>query len=415
MRDLATAVAAAPAPTATGWVKCAAGVASPCPQASDADGRACGTGTADYDEYQALISLPIFQQGTAPYKDTGGAIAAAPVRTEQVCAALSVPTGTAPALGYPLAIYAHGTGGSYRSHLTDAVAGELARATTKYAVLGIDQVEHGPRRGTSTDSPNNLFFNFVNPDAARGNPLQGAADQLSLLRLARTLGTVAVGAGSFKIDGLNVVFYGHSQGSTEGSLMLPYSTFPGAVLSGNGASLVHALVSKTNPVNIAGALPIVLQDVDSKGQLNMGVSHPVLTIFQTWLDPSDPINTAPLVLVRPDTGQTQKDVFETFGLDDTYAPPLTLAAYTYAAGLDLVSPPPGVNPTGDNVLALTAAASVTGNYKDVAMVNSFTGAVRQYQAPAGTDGHFVATTVPEAKADVVKFLTTTATGVPTVP
>jgi len=43
-------------------------------------------------------------------------------------------------------------------------------------VLGIDQVAHGPRRGSSTASPDDLFFNFTNPAAARGNALQGAAD-----------------------------------------------------------------------------------------------------------------------------------------------------------------------------------------------------------------------------------------------
>lgn len=414
MRDLATAVAAANAPAATDWVKCDDGVDSPCPQA---DGnRACGGGAADYDEYQALIELPIFQKGTAPYLESGGALDTAPVRTEKVCAALSVPKGTAPADGYPLVVYAHGTGGSFRSHLSDSVAGELARATPKFAVLGIDQVEHGPRRGASMEAPDNLFFNFVNPDAARGNPLQGAADQLALLRLAKNLGAVTVGSDSFEIDGTQIVFYGHSQGSTHGSLMLPYSEFPGAVFSGNGGSLVHALLNKTNPVNIAGALPIVLQDMTADGRLAIGVSHPVLTLLQQWIDPADPLNLAPLVLVRPDTGQTHKNVFQTFGLNDTYSPPATLAAYTYAAGLDLVAPPSGVNPQGDNALGLTASSSVSGNYSSTSPAADFTGAVRQYAPPSGRDGHFVATDVQAAKEDVVHFLEQlTESGAPTVP
>ncbi len=415
MRDLAAAVAAAPAPTASGWVKCAEGVESPCGQASADEGRACGTGTADFDEYQALVSLPVFQKGEAPYLTSGGGIDDAPVRTEEVCASLSVPKGAAPGGGYPLVIYAHGTGGSFRSHLSGNVAGELASATPKFAVLGIDQVEHGPRRGASTEDPDNLFFNFVNPDAARGNPMQGAADQLALLRLAKSLGTVTVGADSFTISSSTIVFYGHSQGSTHGSLMLPYSDFPGAVLSGNGGSLVNALVAKTNPVNIAGALPIVLQDVNSQGELAMGVSHPALTLLQQWIDPADPLTFAPLNLVRPDTGRTPKDTFETFGLDDTYSPPLTLAAYTYAAGLDLVTPPSGVNPTGDNKLSLTASSPVAGNYTTTSPAGTFTGAVRQYAPPAGTDGHFVATDVEQARADIVKFITTTASGTPSLP
>src|SRR5258708_8024153 len=100
--------------------------------------------------------------------------------------ALTVPKGVMPAGGWPLVVYAHGTGGSFRSHVTEGVAKRLASVDdgaggkVNIAVLGIDQVETGPRRGASTDSPDNLFYNFANPGAARGNTLQGAADQLSL-------------------------------------------------------------------------------------------------------------------------------------------------------------------------------------------------------------------------------------------
>ena len=40
-------------------------------------------------------------------------------------------------------VFAHGTGGSYRSHVREEVAGVLATSAPKFAVLGIDQVEHG--------------------------------------------------------------------------------------------------------------------------------------------------------------------------------------------------------------------------------------------------------------------------------
>ena len=98
-----------------------------------------------------------------------------------------------PAGGWPLVVYAHGTGGSFRSHVPEGVAANLAGATsirgvtTPMAVLGIDQVETGTRRGASTESPDNLFYNFANPAAARGNPIRAAADQASLLRLAKSL------------------------------------------------------------------------------------------------------------------------------------------------------------------------------------------------------------------------------------
>src|SRR5690606_10937535 len=156
-------------------------------------------------------------------------------------------------------------------HIRPEVAGALATATPQFAVLGIDQVQHGPRRGDSTESPEVLFFNFINPDAARGNPLQGAADQLSLYRFAAALDLTAQESGgeAIRIDATRILFFGHSQGSTHGSLMLPLSQYAGAVLCGNGGSLVHALLTKTNPVNLAGALPLVLQDPTPQGTLAM--------------------------------------------------------------------------------------------------------------------------------------------------
>jgi hypothetical protein len=61
------------------------------------------------------------------------------------------------------------------------------------------------------------------------------------------------GAGEINVDPAKIFLFGHSQGATHGSIALPFSDFPGAVLSGNGGGLVEALMNKTNPVNIASA------------------------------------------------------------------------------------------------------------------------------------------------------------------
>ncbi len=413
MRALASAVATEDAPTASDWVKCSASAESPCPQAEGV--RSCGEGTADYDEYHALVSLPVFQQGEAPYLTSGGAIAASAVRTEDVCLSLTVPKDTMPGQGWPLVIYAHGTGGSFRSHVRDEVAGVLARATPKFAVLGIDQVQHGPRRGDSTEDPDDLFFNFLNPDAARGNPLQGAADQLALHRFASAL-DVTVGADEVRVDPTRIVFFGHSQGSTHGSLMLPVSGFPGAVLSGNGGGLIDSLLGKTNPVNIAGAIPFAIQDVDPfSGQLAMGSSHPVLTLLQHWVDPADPINLAPVTTIRPEAGGP-KHVLQTFGLGDTYSPPKTLMNYAFAAELDLAAHPAGVDPMGDDLIPGMTPASGPLSLNAGDGQTSVTGVVRQYAPPTDRDGHFVVFEVPEANQDAVNFLEALATGTaPVVP
>jgi hypothetical protein len=417
MQALGATLAAQPVPASKSWVKCGGSAVSPCPQASG--DRACGSGTPEYDEYHALVTLPIFQQGDAPYADTGGGIVTdQPVRQEDVCLALTVPKGSSmPAAGWPLVVYAHGTGGSFRSHVRPEIAGVLSSAITPsgsvgFAVLGIDQVEHGPRRGPSNASPNDLFFNFKNPDAARGNPIQGAIDQIMVARFAAQLKLTAAesGGAAIQIDPAAVVFYGHSQGATHGSLALPYTeAYKAAVLSGNGASLIHALIGKTKPVNVKAALPIVLADVDAfDGGLPGGDMHPVLSLLQQWIDPADPINYARAIGRVPESGHGPKHVFQSYGLGDSYSPPLTLATFAIAAGLDeAVADASAAKP--DDIPNLTPKpVPLAGNAK-VGSANVTLG-VRQYGPPAGKDGHFVALDVAAANSDVARFLGMAASG-----
>lgn len=409
MRELASTVAAADAPVVHDWVRCDRDAESPCP---DAEGsRACGSGTSSYDEYHALVDLPIFQEGVAPYLTEGGNIdTSGPVRTEPVCLSLTVPVGIPPENGWPLVVYAHGTGGSFRSHVNDEVAGTLAQVTdahpVPFAVLGIDQVEHGPRRGESNDSPDNLFFNFLNPDAARGNPLQGAADQLSLYALAQSL-TIpgeATGGDPISINGNRVAFFGHSQGATHGSLMLPYSAFPGAVLSGNGAGLRYSLLTKTQPVNIAGAVRLVLWDSGADGTLKMGEWHPALGLLQQWIDAADPYNFAEMAAIRPEPGKSPRHLFQTYGLDDRYSPPLTLFAYALAARLQNAPLPAGVELDEDNRHGSLTPATTPLNGNRTIQGDDYTLALRQYEPANDSDGHFVAFDVGVANRDVAEFL-----------
>ncbi|MGZ3448637.1 MAG: alpha/beta hydrolase family protein [Polyangiales bacterium] len=408
---LRASVRAATAPAAGDWVKCGSGTPSPCPQADAKDNRACGADNPDFDEYHSLIDMPVFQQGTAPYltsKDggaiDGSAATIASVRTEKVCAALTVPKGTAPASGWPVAIYAHGTGGSFRSHAADGSAKTLSKidlgggTTAGFAVLGIDQVQHGTRRGGSTMSPNDLFFNFANPAAARYNAQQGAADQHTLVRLAETLGT----AGGVKLDGTKIVYWGHSQGATEGALFLANDTsVKGAVLSGEGASLIDALTSKTKPVDIKDSLWIALSE-SSPGSADLW--HPVLSLLQSWADPADPLNYASMS-VRV---AGPHHVFQPFGVkEDNYTPWSTQMAFTLAGGLAFVGPALDAH-------GFMSVASAEGNV--TVGTAKVTAAMRQYTAASGRDGHFVAFDVDQAKTDLSKFLARAARGeVPKIP
>jgi hypothetical protein len=408
MAELADLVGAQPAPTASEWTLCGEEATSPCPQHAAEHARACGTGNAAFDEYHALVALPVFQEGEAPYLTSGGGIVVdAPQRSEQVCLALTVPTGEMPGAGWPLVVFAHGTGGSFRSHVRDEVAGVLAEASIPgadgvgFAVLGIDQVQHGPRRGSSEVSPDQLFFNFGNPAAARGNALQGAADQLGLARFAAEL-DVTVESTNIRVDPDRVYFFGHSQGATHGSLALPYSTTYGAsVLSGNGAGLAESLVSKQSPVNIPALLPVLLADP------NLGTDqarlHPVLGLLQQWMDVADPLSFAQQVSNVPDDPPLVRSVFATYGLGDTYSPPRTLAGFVLAGQLALVDNS-GVD-QDDPVSELTPVeAPLAGNS------NGATVGFRQYEPAEDSDGHFVVFDVARANEDMVRFFATAAGG-----
>ena len=402
MESLAEAVADLDPPTASDWVQCDDGVESPCP---DHEGeRACAAGTADYDEYHALVSLPIFQEGTPPYltpADGGAIVVDTDPPRQDVCLSLTVPTGTPPAAGWPLVVTAHGTGGSFRSHVTPSLAGALSSGSVRFAVLGIDQVVHGPRRGASTESPDNLFFNFLNPAAARGNPLQGAADQLSLMRFAATID--GTGDMPTTIDPTKLFFFGHSQGATHGSLMLPYSDdYRAAVLSGNGGGLRHALLDKTSPVNVKALLPILLQDssINVVADRDAGDWSVPISLFQQWIDPADPLNFA-RYLASPPPGRVMKSTFQTYGLLDTFSPPRTLDNFSIAAGFLQVEPAFGAN------LGLArAAAPAAGNLA----TGTITHGMRQYRPADGEDGHFVVFDVPQANEDMVRFLSMAASG-----
>jgi len=418
---LAAAVAAATAPTATQWVNCDTGGTSPCPQATG--DRACpSTPDPAFTELHAMVSLPIFQQGTEPYSNPpdgdlmlGSDGTPQLQRTEQVCMCLTVPKGAPmPAGGWPLVVYAHGTGGYFRSHAQagtpPSVGHRLASVDdgnggqVQMAVLGIDQVETGPRRGASTDSPDNLFYNFANPGAARGNTLQGAADQLSLFEFASALDLSAANSPTMsEIKFGSIVFWGHSQGASEGGVALPYATgVLGAVLSGEGASLIDALLTKQNPVDVAADVPVVLEDPG-----NVSINHPVLSLLQNDLDLVDPLNHANALVVNPIATANQKHIFQPYGQLDTYAPPATQQIFAIAAQLGEAAPQSGVT---DDVFGNLTPMPVPVGGNQMIMGTPITAILRQYVSDGTYDPHFVAFDNMQAETDVDHFLADAVSG-----
>jgi hypothetical protein len=418
----------APPPAAKGWVKCDTGVASPC---ADATGeRACGAADPDFDELHALVTLPIYQDGTAPYltPDDGGGLklddtgTPGVVRTEDVCLSLTVPKGAPPAGGWPTVVFAHATGGHFRSHVVSGLAKDFAAGVdngagqvVKAAVLGFDQVGHGPRRGKSTASPQDLVWNFGNPAAALGNLEQGAADLMSVLRFAPSVTFDQAGSPTGAAFSLApaVALWGHSQGAVEGAAALPYGTFAGAVLSGERGSIMDILLTTKTPRNYAAGLPIAISDAESDGTLRGDLANPVLSLLQAYLDGSDALSYARLAAKAPPSGVTAHHLFQPYGLGDTTSAPAAQKAYAIGARLGLAAHDASVKTPDDVDMLSEIPVPASGNLMSGG--KPFTALLREYAADDGKDPHFVALEQASARADAERFLAgLLAGGVPVV-
>ena len=421
---LRTTVRAEPAPVASGFVKCETGVTSPCDDglSGAAHTRGCiGPFSSAYDELQGQITVPIMQQGVRPYTTLGqGAIKldskGHPIAngTEKVCVSLTVPHGISePAGGWPVVLYAHGTGGFYRSGILEGLASAVTNVvlggskTAAFAFLGYDGVMTGPRQGGAGDQdPDTLFFNFANPVAARDNVLQGAAD---LFALVRALGTVSLpklpeAADTTHFDATKVYFLGHSQGSIVGIPAAAYEPgLAGMVFSGAGGDLRESLLTKQNPVDIADLTPYVLEDTQ------VDVTHPALNMFQAFIERADPVNYGALLLSNLPTGIVARPLVQTYGLGDTYAPLLGLQAIASSIGLQPVAPVPGSMPWPSST---GLALPLSGNFDTSS--GMVTAALLEADPKGAYDGHFVLFDDPALQKRVMQFLGTAATGTATV-
>lgn len=359
-----------------------------------------------YVSYDGLFDAPNFQSGDVPYSRDGGEIILDSVnglpkvqRLEPLRVSFTVPIGTMPEAGWPIAIYAHGTGGSYHSFQNDGTAGRLAQQGI--AVISIDQVLHGPRN--PGESPEISFFNFQNPLAARDNTLQGAVDNFSVVRLIEGFEHVDDELDlAIRFDPSKMYFFGHSQGGLTGPPFVAYEPLiDGTVLSGAGGLIYLSMLHKTEPLDITIVVAAIIRDEP------LDEFNPTLALVQTWIERSDPVNYGPLLARSPPLGpdgipMAPKHVFQSEGLIDDYTPPPSIEALATSIGGNPVAPVlqeiPGLTLRGREVLD----APVTGNIDGTTVV------LLQYQETSGSDGHFVVFDVPAAEIQSAEFLGTLA-------
>lgn len=393
-----------------------------------ADRWSLGTSTQAFEEYRGQYGpSPNYQAGVIPFSQAsdGGEFVfkdGLPVlqSTFDPRFSLTVPSRgrcPMPTAGYPVVLYAHGTGGDYRSYVRDGTAQALAEHCL--AAMGVDQIFHGTRPGApasgSEADESLLFFNFQNPAAARTNGRQSAIDEVQRARLFREThlvvpAQVSITKTEIRFDPAKILFFGHSQGGLNGPLFTAIDdTARGAVFSGSGAELAITLISKTSPPpSVADLVSSLLLGLGGDDALEVDPFHPAIALLQSIADVVDPLHYARLQTIEPRPSFAPKSVYMTEGINpdgtgDSYAPPHGIEAHALAMGLPLQLPNqhPIVEAAWGGPPAVTVPTTgLQGNLGG----GRASGVLSQWAVPPGTDGHFVVFRVPQAREQAARFL-----------
>ena len=386
---------------------------------------------AGYDVYEGKYGpSPNYQEGTPPYSMTGGSFVftgGKPVVqntfSQDFC--LVVPSAQPcpmPAGGYPIVLYAHGTGGYFEDIVVEGNSFGSLLAQHCMASIGINQIFAGNRPGSPGLSDPNysgdedlLFFNVNNLLAVRTNGRQGAVDFEQLARLftgshMAVPASVSKTMSSISFDGTKVIFLGHSEGGLDGPLFLAGDKQTlGGVLSGSGAMTTVPLLYKTSPASssLAGAVRILLGLAAPANATELNLFHPALNLVQAIGDASDPLNYAGYLFQHPRPGFPPKSILQTEGVNpngmgDTYAPPLGIELNAVAMGLPRETPgihPIAQAPWGGLGDVTVPSGGLSGNLAG----GKASGVLGQFVPALNDDGHFVAFDVPAAHAQVGQF------------
>jgi pimeloyl-ACP methyl ester carboxylesterase len=319
----------------------------------------------DYLFFEGAYLAPNFQTGEPPYETEGEIVFDGKDNPkiqwmEKITFALTVPKGkTMPASGWPVVMYSHGTGGSYKGFTTSTAERFTDRGI---AVIGIDQPLHGKRYNGPPIDVEFYSFNFTNPYGARSLFRQAGLDFITLTKLLEKMTFTSSGQ-KVRFDKDRIGYFGHSQGGLTGALFLAVAPhLRAAVLSGAGGGLSDTILlrkeldSGTN-FDIKAALEGVLELAYDD---ELDLFHPVLTLVQTLVDATDPINYSPFYL-NDRFVDNPVNVLITEGVDDPYTPAVTTEALAIAGGIPPIAPVAHPHP-GFDLLELGAVAlPVQGN------------------------------------------------------
>ena len=384
---------------------------------------------ASYVMLTARVSLPRIQLGNPPFAEASeGRIAwgddGNPViqRYQDMRVVLAVPKSPQPAEGYPLTVYAHGSGGEWmqvinrgpeeeRDDAPDATPGTgpaewLARRGV--ASLGFDFPLHGDRHNPS-DTTGLMLYNLTgNPGGTIAN-FNAAAMELTLLSrllLAAQIpsdqldGADLGGATTARFNPQRLTGMGQSMGSTIGvSWAAIDPRLKAIVLSGSGGSMAEIATDAVEPFDVQGVLQAFLQPGRPIER-----NHPLLHAMQNVWDMVDPVTKANRLIAEPFDSIPAKHVLMPAGIIDGYFSPRAEAALAVNLKMPLVGPE--VEPFIPASLRLSGQEATT--YPVKGNINGKTGAVIQY-ASENIKGHYVLFNQDAARFQYTCFLASVGT------
>jgi pimeloyl-ACP methyl ester carboxylesterase len=334
-----------------------------------------------YRLYEGWATVPVWQHGDRPYGEVGGGFRFGADGSPEVAFwertrfALSIPDEDPPEGGWPVVLYAHGTGGSYRSFCGGSPDDEaVVLGREGLAVFGISQPLHGDRK---TDDTNEELhsFNYLNPEASRANFRQGALDQVYLARLLAEADNVfwADDGTEIRLDADRVAYFGHSQGGLVGAIAAPYLSDDVVAVgfSGAGGGLAMTIMQRKDPLDFAAVIEALLEFDEDE---HLSTFHPAIGLIQMLVEATDPLNYAPWWFAEePGWSASPVPVLLTEGLVDAYTPADTTEALAVAGRVPIVgaaahepdamklrSLEPSELPTADNVLDWNDAPITAG-------------------------------------------------------
>lgn len=295
----------------------------------------CGI-TGTYKTYQ-------FQKGNPPYDNLNSGMFefdkdGNPIVQwrEDVRFYLTLPPSTMPENGFPLVIYAHGTGGDYKSFVYEDIAENLA--SKGIAVVSFDQPLHGARN-TGNWNVEMKTFNISNMLATRDNFRQSALDTVVLMQVLSNNNIppeISCNGSEIKFDKEKIYFFGHSQGGLTGPLFAAVEPdLKAALFSEGGGRFIISVYQKTEPIDIPKVARTLLSL--EEGDYDIDLFHPVLNILQIIADPTDPANYGRLLIKNPICKKNvcnPKHIFMTEGTIDPYTPPDAIETLAMSIGVN---------------------------------------------------------------------------------